>query len=320
MPRNGDGSSDNGPIEGHEIVHGTTGDDSLQHTKHVAPMPEGEKGDALPGLSGGGAAAPISSSSEQYGVNEPHKSASDGTSESKKRSEPHHASPDRSSHLEQKFTKLDKDEVDIASAQTDEQERRAREKRVEDAVVHSGKDKAEKRSDGGHADVEMLHGQATLEGDKSTQQEGGSHGGHSDGNIAHDADLLQRKKAEKFGGVNLGDDGEGHDAHANANANGKSQDGHANANGKSHAGHAADQNGNESKQHEGTKAASGQTNGGHAAGEAKKDGNKMNGGGAAHSEGNHEKSHGGAGDVATDADLLQRKKAEKFGGVNLADD
>ncbi|ENI11145.1 hypothetical protein COCC4DRAFT_123434 [Bipolaris maydis ATCC 48331] len=47
MPRNGDGSSDNGPIEGHEILHGTTGDDSLQHTKHVAPMPEGEKGDSM---------------------------------------------------------------------------------------------------------------------------------------------------------------------------------------------------------------------------------------------------------------------------------
>lgn len=26
MPRNGDGSSDNGPIEGHEILHGMTGD------------------------------------------------------------------------------------------------------------------------------------------------------------------------------------------------------------------------------------------------------------------------------------------------------
>jgi hypothetical protein len=26
MPRNGDGSSDNGPIEGKEILHGTSGD------------------------------------------------------------------------------------------------------------------------------------------------------------------------------------------------------------------------------------------------------------------------------------------------------
>jgi hypothetical protein len=26
MPRNGDGSSDNGPIDGHEIVHGASGD------------------------------------------------------------------------------------------------------------------------------------------------------------------------------------------------------------------------------------------------------------------------------------------------------
>jgi hypothetical protein len=26
MPRNGDGSSDNGPIDGHEIIHGAGGD------------------------------------------------------------------------------------------------------------------------------------------------------------------------------------------------------------------------------------------------------------------------------------------------------
>jgi hypothetical protein len=26
MPRNGDGSGDNGPIDGHEILHGTSGD------------------------------------------------------------------------------------------------------------------------------------------------------------------------------------------------------------------------------------------------------------------------------------------------------
>ena len=57
MPRNGDGSSDNGPIEGQDIVHGTSGSETLQHVKdHVAPMPEIEKGEALPGMnaSGGG--------------------------------------------------------------------------------------------------------------------------------------------------------------------------------------------------------------------------------------------------------------------------
>ncbi|KAF1940694.1 hypothetical protein EJ02DRAFT_379409, partial [Clathrospora elynae] len=72
MPRNGDGSSDNGPIEGHEILHGTSGDTTLQHTKHVAPMPDAEAGDALPGMNAsGGVAAPISSSSEEYGANAP---------------------------------------------------------------------------------------------------------------------------------------------------------------------------------------------------------------------------------------------------------
>lgn len=307
MPRNGDGSSDNGPIEGHEILHGTTGDASLQHTKHVAPMPESEKGDTLPGLSGGGAAAPISSASEQYGVNEPHTSTSE-TSESKKRSEPHHASPDRSSHLEQKFTKLDKDEIDIATAKTGEQEARAREKRVQDAVVHSGKDVSEKRSGGGHADVEMMHGRATLEGDKSKQHESGQ----GDGGVAHDADMLQRKKAEKFGGVNLGDDEE--------------NSGHNGANAKSHAGHSAGQNGGQkSQEHEGGKGSFGQGHGAreaHGADSGKKDHSKINGGTTAHSEGNEKHNGGGGGGdvVVTDADMLQRKKAEKFGGVNLGDD
>ena len=67
MPRNGDGSGDSGPHEGHEILHGTNGDvrrcsisrlwtrvnllissqETLQHTKHVAPMPKHEDGDGM---------------------------------------------------------------------------------------------------------------------------------------------------------------------------------------------------------------------------------------------------------------------------------
>ncbi|KAF1959649.1 hypothetical protein CC80DRAFT_439576, partial [Byssothecium circinans] len=56
MPRQGDGSSDNGPIEGNNVIHGAGGDATLKHTQKVAPAPEGEKGEALPGLnaSGGG--------------------------------------------------------------------------------------------------------------------------------------------------------------------------------------------------------------------------------------------------------------------------
>ncbi|KAJ4377636.1 hypothetical protein N0V83_000464 [Neocucurbitaria cava] len=50
MPRNGDGSSDNGPIEGHDIVHGASGDATIQHAKNnVAPMPEVEKGEGKSG-------------------------------------------------------------------------------------------------------------------------------------------------------------------------------------------------------------------------------------------------------------------------------
>ncbi|KAF2727960.1 hypothetical protein EJ04DRAFT_516925 [Polyplosphaeria fusca] len=57
MPRQGDGSSDNGPIEaGENLVHGTSGDTTLERTKKVAEMPEQKKGAALEGMnaSGGG--------------------------------------------------------------------------------------------------------------------------------------------------------------------------------------------------------------------------------------------------------------------------
>jgi hypothetical protein len=76
MPRNGDGSSDNGPIEGQNIVHGDgkvsssfrlrptfntdlslKPDSQPQHAKNnVAPAPELEKGGAIEGMnaSGGG--------------------------------------------------------------------------------------------------------------------------------------------------------------------------------------------------------------------------------------------------------------------------
>ncbi|KAF2830267.1 hypothetical protein CC86DRAFT_436437 [Ophiobolus disseminans] len=72
MPRNGDGSGDSGPYEAHEIVHGTDGDETLQHTKHVAPMPKLEEGGALPGMNAsGGVAAPLNDASEEYRVNAP---------------------------------------------------------------------------------------------------------------------------------------------------------------------------------------------------------------------------------------------------------
>jgi hypothetical protein len=62
MPRNGDGSGDNGPIEGNDVIHGNSGDvrpsihspknhinipqTTLQHVKNnIAPMPEIEKGE-----------------------------------------------------------------------------------------------------------------------------------------------------------------------------------------------------------------------------------------------------------------------------------
>ncbi|KAL6705045.1 hypothetical protein ACN47E_007304 [Coniothyrium glycines] len=64
MPRQGDGSSDNGPFEeaGHNIMHGTGTEksDHVSRADKAAPMPEYERGGALPGLhaSGGGLTLP----------------------------------------------------------------------------------------------------------------------------------------------------------------------------------------------------------------------------------------------------------------------
>merc|ERR1711974_237084 len=145
MPRNGDGSSDNGPIEGQELLHGASGDKTLQHTKHVAPMPEVEAGDALPGMGAGGAAAPIADNAEEFGVNEPKKDP------------------------------LDDDEDDISTSSSKGQEMDARAQRVADAVGKSkGAGDEVVRKNGGHADVEELHGATSLEsGDRSMDGKSG---------------------------------------------------------------------------------------------------------------------------------------------------
>jgi hypothetical protein len=150
---------------------------------------------ALPGMGAGGAAAPIASNAEEFGVNEPKKDPLDDNDEaeavdestttsstkkdssSKKRTEPHHSatSPERS-QLDQKFTKLDKDEVDMSTSSTKGQEMDARAQRVADAVGKSkGAGDEVVKKNGGHADVEELHGATSLEhGDRSKD---GGHGG-----------------------------------------------------------------------------------------------------------------------------------------------
>ncbi|KAF2813725.1 uncharacterized protein BDZ99DRAFT_379732 [Mytilinidion resinicola] len=56
MPRDGTGASDNAVEPTNNIVHGASGDTSLNRASKVAPLPEAEKGGALEGLnaSGGG--------------------------------------------------------------------------------------------------------------------------------------------------------------------------------------------------------------------------------------------------------------------------
>jgi hypothetical protein len=207
---------------------------------------------ALPGMGAGGAAAPIATNAEEFGVNEPKKDPLDDTEaeavdeptttssthkdSSKKRTEPHHSatSPERS-QLDQKFTKLDKDEVDMSTSSTKGQEMDARAQRVADAVGKSkGAGDEVVKKNGGHADVEELHGATSLdhgdrskdggdggkksegasgsgkksEGGSAKKSDGGSGGGSGKGGkgeVHGEATLgekIQREQAKKFG-VNL---------------------------------------------------------------------------------------------------------------------
>ncbi|KAJ4358751.1 uncharacterized protein N0V89_003335 [Didymosphaeria variabile] len=64
MPRQGDGSSDNGPFEEaqHDILHGAGSNvsDHVARADKTTPMPEVEKGEGIEGLnaSGGGLSLP----------------------------------------------------------------------------------------------------------------------------------------------------------------------------------------------------------------------------------------------------------------------
>lgn len=292
MPRNGDGSSDNGPIEGHEIVHGAGGDKSLKHTKHVAPMPELEQGDALPGLGAGGVAAPIADNAEEFGTNEPRKDPladpedadtaatrnmtspeprpsnkrqktaemdvsqgkdtsgsatnsspsqrQNGADKSDKESGSKSNGPVETHELDkvmrekaEKYVNLNEDEVNMASAGTEEGKREARADRRADAVGESksaGTGHEEAKKHGGHADVEEMHG-STKKTSSESHSGGSSSGksgtganssssssshhhnkdtdkagndGHEKGHAGHVNELeqVQRKQAEKFG-INL---------------------------------------------------------------------------------------------------------------------
>jgi len=64
MPRQGDGSSDNGPLEETPIVHGAGTKklpDHVDRADNTAPKPEVEKGEALEGFdAAAGASQPAS--------------------------------------------------------------------------------------------------------------------------------------------------------------------------------------------------------------------------------------------------------------------
>lgn len=187
--------------------------------------------------------------------------------------------------------------------------------------------------------MEMLHGEATLDGGEQEKGQGGG---------ACDADLLHRRKAEKFGGVNLQDDEEvgGENSGASGTANGGPV-GHADGSTKgkteeSFGTHDSGEMQGKSKEHGhdvgheadllqrkkaekfggvnlgddeadassvGKSKAHGSTNGG-----------SSDGGAVGHASAETQvKNQGHGHDVANDADQLQMKKAEKFGGVNLSE-
>jgi hypothetical protein len=191
-------------------------------------------------MGAGGAAAPIADNAEEFGVNEPrkdpleeedeepvpeHLKTNTSSSNNKKRDQPHHSatSPERS-QLDQKFTKLDKDEVNISTSSTKGQEMDARAQRVADATNKSkGAGDEVVKKHGGHADVEELHGATSLDGKggdgskdgASGKQGGGSGSGSGSGSgkkgegsegdaEAHLGDKVAREQAKKFG-VNLDD-------------------------------------------------------------------------------------------------------------------
>ncbi|KAF1916684.1 hypothetical protein BDU57DRAFT_516929 [Ampelomyces quisqualis] len=219
MPRNPNESGDNGPIDGHEILHGTSGDKTLKHTKHVTPMPKPEKGEALPGMNAsGGAAAPFNDASEEFGTNAPRNeqygddettigksgnfassntrsaaSASTGASKGSQQS----SSGGNSSHNTHGFHKL-QGKHDLESISREKAERYVN--LNEEDVQHAGT--ANEDSDGAHRssqrapkevglkeDIEQLHSKATSSDHNKGQEKGsgnasgsgtGPNYGHSD--------------------------------------------------------------------------------------------------------------------------------------------
>ncbi|KAH9864725.1 hypothetical protein IAQ61_008669 [Plenodomus lingam] len=120
-------------------------------------------------------------------------------------------------HKAEKYVALDQDEVAMSSANTEAEKRDARAERGADALDEAktgGKASGEKN--GGHADVEEMHGKADTKKNQEPRSGAGESGGknagkgangHADGKTkmegGNDLDKVQRHQAEKFGSVNL---------------------------------------------------------------------------------------------------------------------
>jgi len=229
MPRNGDGSSDNGPIDGHEILHGTKGDKTLQHTQHVAPMPKHEHGEALPGMNAsGGAAAPLNDASEEYGASAPRNERSEDSRTSTRggASNSHSASTGASSSTISKSQ-----QQSGMSAKSGHEAHHGTEQHDADGLI---REKAERFVNLNEDDEQQTGsankiGSSTQRSDQQRSSQQQSSQQHSSNNAKssheahyaterHEADSVDRHQAERY--VNLNEDDVQHAGSANKSADG----------------------------------------------------------------------------------------------------
>lgn len=284
MPRNTnpDTSSANA-TEGHEILHGTSGDKTLQHTKNVAPMPAPEAGDSLPGMGAGGVADVGQGDAEEFGTNEPRKDNVDGG---------------------------DSGGVDVGMREGGGGQDANADADADDAARPEGV-KRRKTRDG---DVSVSTSTSTSTS-AHTARGNANVNAASDSNsntTTNDLEQISRHKAEKYVALDTDKPGNSSSTPGNGNGNGNEKrddalresgsDGPTTATSGDEAGHNARPHGNAT----GTAPtpASGQ-NGTAAGNSAEKTKAK-----AGHGQGH------GHGDT-NDLEQVQRRQAEKFGAVNL---
>lgn len=267
----------------HEIVHGTEGKATLEHTQHEAPMPKIEKGDGIitsslhlhqtliqaPGID----LSSSSSSSKPHGSSGPTSHDKSLSSKPSSRDTASHSSKDTTSSPSHSTSAAPSTGTAGSHGTYAEVVREGAHSDQHDAPQHEGLTSSTKKE-------QVMGGKTTkLPSSLAASDNEPSHGS-SDGNKF---DEMDRDNAEKFGGVNL--EGEGKTGHGNSSSGG------------SHEKKSGSGSGHEQHHHH----------------ETKKEGSQR---GDTKSESEGDKSEG-AGNKYDQAD---RDNAEKFGGVNLSNE